>query len=402
MWMKHLKRKIEKNKNEVLGIFLRKYPPFVLKDSVDHAEDIPVFAFHDVTPERLEPILEFLAKNKYRTLTADEYFERKLRGHRGQNREVMLTFDDGYKSLYTTVYPALRRFEMNGVAYIVPGRTPEGDDLEDRHPWKEALCNWAEIQEMHQSGFVDFQSHSMYHHSISVSSQVLDFIRPGVNLSFLKSDLAPLIDRGVENDELHCGSPIYDWGPRFGERQAFQEPPSVGVACVGHVKKNGGLEFFKKTGWRESLEGFLVDVHRKDSGSSFEGQREQREAILGDLQDSKSEIERRLPGKKVRHFCFPWFLGSSLAAKLSGEAGYVTNAWGSLLPHFISGERSPLPVARLSPSYLWRLPGKGRKSLLTVLLGKRASSVGSSISVSRLNSCLASVSNDLFFSRGSL
>jgi len=45
------------------------------------------------------------------------------------------------------------------------------------------------------------------------------------------------------------------------------------------------------------------------------------------------------------------------------KAGYVSNARGSLLPHFAQGSHSPLSVTRLSLSYLWRLPGAGRKRL---------------------------------------
>jgi hypothetical protein len=51
------------------------------------------------------------------------------------------------------------------------------------------------------------------------------------------------------------------------------------------------------------------------------------------------------------------------------EAGYVSNAWASLLPTFVrqSCVSMPIPIARLSPHYVWRLAGKGRKSIGAVL-----------------------------------
>ena len=238
MWSKRLHRMIGKNRNDVLGILLRKYPPFVLRDNVEILGDVPSFVFHDVTTELLEPMLDFLAENHYVTLTADEYVERRARKDRGQEREVLLTFDDGHKSLYSVVYPALKRHGLKAVAYIVPGMTPEGDGSN--------LCSWKEIEEMHKSGILDIQSHSMYHHSVSISDRLIDFVRPYIKLSFLNSDLAPLIRRDHDNhsQEAAYGTPIYDWGSRFSATPAFCESPSVAITCRRYVAKHGGVDYF--------------------------------------------------------------------------------------------------------------------------------------------------------------
>ena len=122
MWRKRVQRTVEKNQKELLGLVLRRYPAFILRDSVDEAAGVPAFAFHDVTSAALEPMLCFLSNNGYATLTADEYVERQIRPDRRRQREVLLTFDDGLNSLYTVVYPALKRFGLKAVAYIVPAR----------------------------------------------------------------------------------------------------------------------------------------------------------------------------------------------------------------------------------------------------------------------------------------
>jgi len=109
------------------------------------------------------------------------------------------------------------------------------------------------------------------------------------------------------------------------------------------------------------------EVRRSAGGARFETEEEQQAAILGEMADSKREIEARIPGKTVRHFCFPWFRGSRLAIRLSARAGYVTNSWGSLLPDFVAGVRTPIPVERLPYWYIWRLPGRGRRSIGEIL-----------------------------------
>jgi peptidoglycan/xylan/chitin deacetylase (PgdA/CDA1 family) len=362
---------IEKNRNDFMGVFFRKYPAFILNDRKHVLADIPAFVFHDVTPELLEPMFEFLTENKYLTLTADEYVERKIRGQRAQEREVLLTFDDGYKSLHDVAYPALKRYGLNAVAYIVPGVTPERDGEDNLELLGTSFCNWQEIREMHNSGVLDIQSHSMYHHSIATSHKLIDFVRPSLKCSFLESDLAPLMQQEGSKDALKpaLGTPIYDWGARHGAAPAYQESPSVASACCQYVKEHGGRLFFDTPNWRRGLKSVWAAARREDDSARLEDVKEQRMAILKDFLDSKNEIERRLPGKVVQHFCFPWFRGAPLSMRLSTEAGYISNAWASLLPRFVrrSHVSIPAPIARLSPSYIWRLPGKGRRSIKNLL-----------------------------------
>jgi peptidoglycan/xylan/chitin deacetylase (PgdA/CDA1 family) len=369
MWAKRIQRMIEKNRNDLVGILLQKYPAFVLGDRELVVTDIPVFVFHDVTPKPFEPMLEFLVENKYRTLTADEYVERKVRGQRGQEREVLLTFDDGDKSLYAVAYPALKRYGFKAVAYVVPGMTPEDHGSGRSNVWEKSLCNWKEIEEMHKSGTLDIQSHSMYHHSISISERLIDFVRPNIELSFLNSDFAPLIRRVHDNSpqETAYGTPIYDWGSRFSATPAFFENPSVAITCRRYVKKHGGVEYFRLPDWRRRLKRIWGESRGRYPEARFEVGTEQRDAILEDFLESKREIEIRLPEKRVRHFCYPWFRGSPLAVELSAEAGYISNAWGSLVPRFARNARVPIAIPRLSPPYIWRLPGKGRKPIGEVL-----------------------------------
>jgi hypothetical protein len=231
------------------------------------------------------------------------------------------------------------------------------------------LCSWKEIEEMHKSGTLDVQSHSMYHHSVPISDRLMDFVRPNIKLSFLNSDLAPLSRRDHDNpsQEVAYGTPIYDWGSRFSATPAFCESPSVAITCRRYVQENGGVDYFRLPDWRRRLRCIWAEARRRYPEARFEARTQQRDAILEDFLESKREIERRLPEKKVRHFCYPWFRGSPLAVELSADAGYLSNAWGSLVPSFARNVCAPITIPRLSPSYIWRLPGKGRKSIGEVL-----------------------------------
>ncbi|HNP59528.1 MAG TPA: polysaccharide deacetylase family protein [Nitrospirales bacterium] len=366
MTIRHFKRSFEKNRNELLGLGLGRYPLFVRSDV--QPEQIPVFQFHDVSTATLQPILEFIARNDYVTLTGDEYYERTVGASPRGDREVLLTFDDGQASLYTVAFPLLDKFKQRAVAYIVPGRVPDGVTNLSGNDLDSALCSWPQIREMHSSGVIDFQSHSLYHHSIAISPTVVDFKRPGLSTSFLESDLAPIHQQTLDSSrtELHnfWGSPIYQWNARMCANPAFIENVQIEDLCVRYVADHGGQEFFYDRDWRRQLKQIIKNAQGKCAPIEFETADEQRNAILTDLCRSKAAIEANLPGSRVRHFCFPWYRGSALAAELSLEAGYVTNAWGSLLPQFVDkDEIQPLPIPRLQPKYIYRLPGVGRRPL---------------------------------------
>ncbi|MFZ1744756.1 MAG: polysaccharide deacetylase family protein [Nitrospirales bacterium] len=366
MIIRHFKRSVEKNRNELLGVGLGRYPGFVRVDVPP--EQIPVFQFHDVSTAKLEPALEFLAKNDYETLTGDEYWERVVGASSPRNREVMLTFDDGQISLYTIAFPLLRTLKQKAVAYIVPGRVPGGENPMNEHDMDRALCSWQQIREMHERGVIDFQSHSLYHHSIATSPKVCDFKRPGLSTSFLQSDLAPIRHQNMDGrkPDLRCpwGMPIYEWNARLCGSPAYIPNTQSEDLCIRYVAENGGEAFFDDKDWRRQLLLILKSAQEKYAPRQFEAPEEQRNAILTDLRHSKTTIEARLPGSRVRHFCFPWYRGSALAVGLSHEAGYVSNAWGSLLPKFVNKDTlQPMPIPRLPPRYIYRLPGVGRRPL---------------------------------------
>ena len=89
-------------------IMFFRFPSFIYGKELD-GKEIPSFCFHSITPDVFEPILQYLRDNDYCTLSIREYLEflsgRKKLVH---PRSVLLTFDDGTGSIWTTVYPLLK------------------------------------------------------------------------------------------------------------------------------------------------------------------------------------------------------------------------------------------------------------------------------------------------------
>lgn len=383
-----LKRSFLKNVQELLALVNGNVPDFVLRKECDGLRgEIPVFTVHSVREEEFEPQLRYLARNGYNTLSADELLDCLVGAAPIPERAVVLTFDDGWRSLYTVAYPLLRRYGMRAECFIVPGvvdgASPESAEAGfGRGPLKtvplavhEPLCSWDEIRAMHGSGIIGFESHSLYHHRVAVSARIEDFWNPSFNpgprnfnTPMYRSDAGEHVGR-----ELPLGTPIYENLPRMSARRRYLDDVRLREACAEMVARGGGRDFFRTANWRWKLSGFVAEFRKRygDQGR-FETAEELRRDLGEDLVRSKSIIERNLPGKTVKHFCYPWWVGSELALALSREAGYSTNFWG-VLPGRKSNRRGddPYRVVRiLAEDYIFRLPGEHRRPLLDILRGR--------------------------------
>ena len=381
-----------KNLPDVRGLLRKNYPGFIFSDIKKYREDIiPVFVFHTATVDSFEKQLQYLKTNGYVTLTADEFYDRISGAAKGSGKEILLTFDDGSISLWSTAFPLLEKYDMKAVSFILPGLIKERESVRQnlRDVWEgkiqldqlpmerkenNPLCSWQEIENMHRSGIIDFQSHTMYHALIPISNKVIDFFNPNFNAYYFGNIFVPLYRKGkteLIERKVPFGTPIYDSEPRTSRFLRFFDDENIREKCQSFVVSEGGKEFFNQKDWKKQLNRFFRAERKKGSVKErFENKEEQRLAIFSELRESKQIIEQRL-NKSVQHLCYPWFVGSAIAMEQSKEAGYKTNFWGSLLGirENLVGS-NPFKLVRLEDRFIFRLPGKGRKSLRELMVEK--------------------------------
>lgn len=224
---------------------------------------------------------------------------------------------------------------------------------------------------MHRSGIVDIQSHSLTHSRINISPKVVDFIHPGFDTYFYENINVPIsrddyIERPLR--QIRLGEPVYKSASRFSGSPRFLEDPSIRESLVRYVAENGAETFFSRFSWRRQLERkYRSLVESAGIQASCETPKETEAAIRLELTRSKQLIECRLPGKSIRHFCYPWFQSSSLSDRIAADCGYDSVFDGLETNEKCERMRNtPLKIRRISEKYMFCLPGYGRHSLRSV------------------------------------
>ena len=118
----------------------------------------------------LAEFFAWLQTADYRPVSLQQIVDARAGGAPLPPRAVLLSFDDGYASVYTKAYPLLKRFRYPAVVALVTGwmEVPPGQTVSAYGtsiasappPPRESFLTWAQAREMAGSGLVEFASHS--------------------------------------------------------------------------------------------------------------------------------------------------------------------------------------------------------------------------------------------------
>jgi len=78
-------------------------------------------------------------------------------------RAVVLTSDDGHRTVYSDMFPLIQRYKIPITLFIYPSAISNAD----------YAMTWAQLAEMKASGLVDIQSHTFWHPNFNVEKKRL-------------------------------------------------------------------------------------------------------------------------------------------------------------------------------------------------------------------------------------
>ena len=132
--------------------------------SADGIQTVPILCYHrfgdgtskmTVSPANFEAQLDWLARNHYKVLRLSDLGPFLAGKQALPQRSVVITIDDGYESVHRFAWPLLKKYGFPATLFVYPDFIDSRDGL-----------NWAQLQQLSESGVIDIQSHSKSHRNL--------------------------------------------------------------------------------------------------------------------------------------------------------------------------------------------------------------------------------------------
>ena len=334
------------------------FPQRFFSDRVAGLPPVPAYMFHQVDAPEFEAMCHRICSLKRPTLS----FTDLVSGEHTRPGAVLLTFDDGWSSVWSMGLPLLRRYDLRITLFLPPQCVEDSMEqrstLDDGVPVAQLVARdlstrgrltWGEVAALHASGRVDIQSHSLHHGVAFQSGELTGFI--GQDSPFPLNGLAPLLHSGHAGDVLEFrpppGTPLYPWGPALAVPRRFIASGEFAARCQQIVQKQGA-SFFAQSDWEARLHGEAAAC----APGTWESREQRRQRYRTDLTESRRLIETRVPGTRVRVLAPPWAQMHGELPEIARESGFELLVMG--YPFKAGQYASPIPVyPRLFGDALW-------------------------------------------------
>ncbi len=137
---------------------------------------VPILMYHNITDKsygdkytvtaaELEEDLKYISENGYTAIGLNDLINYTEGKGKLPQKPIIITFDDGFESLYTLGLPLFKKYNCKAVAAVIGSYTQLFTDNED-HNIEYSHLNWEEINEMAKSGLIEIQNHTYDLHEI--------------------------------------------------------------------------------------------------------------------------------------------------------------------------------------------------------------------------------------------
>ncbi|MBX6352147.1 MAG: polysaccharide deacetylase family protein [Thermoflavifilum sp.] len=127
--------------------------------------EVPVLMYHAVSylpgnslgmaPGQFAAEMQWLHDHGFHPINLGQLYAAFYRGYTLPPRPVVLTFDDGYESVYTSAFPVLERYHFPATIFMISGAVGHHGRLQ--------MLSWSELAQMEASALIDVESHTVHH-----------------------------------------------------------------------------------------------------------------------------------------------------------------------------------------------------------------------------------------------
>lgn len=169
--------------------------------------NIPIILYHNlnptvpgsmtVTPQKFEANLKLLKENGFTFIPLKEAVE-YLQNKRATlpPKPVVITADDGWASVYTYMYPIIKKLNIPVTLFIYPESISSGKNY----------LSWDQLKELKNTGLFDIESHTYSHPNFKVTKKHLS---PAAYDQFVKKEL--LTSKKILEDKMGIKVTLLAW-----------------------------------------------------------------------------------------------------------------------------------------------------------------------------------------------
>ncbi len=203
----------------------------------DGFQTIPILTYHRFAEECSSPLcmprstferqMRYLKDNGYHVVTAEELFAFLDYRQGLPQKSVLITMDDGYRSVYTIAYPILQKYGFKATIFIYTSFVGV----------PKTAITWDQLKEMKANGFT-IGSHTIYHTDLT---QPKEDETEQDHVARIKEELfgsKKIIDRKLGQNTFLLAYPF-----GYYDQRAIQIARQAGYKYAMSVKR-GGNPFF--------------------------------------------------------------------------------------------------------------------------------------------------------------
>jgi len=148
---------------------------------------VPILLYHrfgpvvvdsmTVTTAHLESQLKYIRDRGYTVIPLRQLVDHYLgKGVLVPSRSVVITVDDGHKSVYTDMFPLLKKYHIPATLFLYPSALSNAS----------YAMTWDQLRDMKGTRLIDFQSHTFWHPNFKKEKRRL---KPAQYESFVEMQL---------------------------------------------------------------------------------------------------------------------------------------------------------------------------------------------------------------------
>ncbi len=131
---------------------------------------VPIIMYHQISTHdnlgryvlslnQLESDLKYIKENGFTAVNVADLIDYVSGNGKLPEKPIMLTFDDGYETGYTMVYPLMKKYNMCAVVSVIGSLTDLYTQIDD-HNDRYSYLTWDEVKTLAATQEIEIQNHS--------------------------------------------------------------------------------------------------------------------------------------------------------------------------------------------------------------------------------------------------